>query len=85
MPLRGNRVLVTVVVMMAQMAVMTFFGAMSIIIPLISDEVHAPRWLAALPPGAAAWRCRAAAAAVKFHVPLPLPLPRWRRPRRCRL
>jgi hypothetical protein len=40
MPLRGNRVLVTVVVMAAQMAVMTFFGAMSIIIPTIAYEVR---------------------------------------------
>ena len=39
MPIRGNRALVTVVVMAAQMAVMTFFGAMSIIIPLIAFEV----------------------------------------------
>ena len=38
--LRGNRILVALVVMAAQMAVMTFFGAMSIIIPLIAEEVR---------------------------------------------
>ncbi len=39
MALRGNRALVAVVVVVAQMAVFCFFGAMSIIIPLIASEV----------------------------------------------
>ena len=40
MVLRGNRALVAVIVVAAQMAVFCFFGAMSIIIPLIASEVR---------------------------------------------
>jgi hypothetical protein len=37
--LRGNRALVAVIIVAAQMAVFFFFSALSIVIPVISSEV----------------------------------------------
>jgi Mg/Co/Ni transporter MgtE len=59
--LRGNRILVALVVMAAQMAVMTFFGAMSIIIPLIAEEVRA---LSAVRPSVSRAACPACCCAL---------------------